>query len=130
MVLSLVAVAPVAVASKGPGHHGKPVGGAKGPSGAAGPTGGKGPSGASGPSANGKAYGYYCQSQSRKHVPGQKGTPFSQCVTAMAKLASGKATSPQAACAALSKTHVPGERGTPFSRCVAAGAKLLKNRHG
>ena len=32
-----------------------------------------------------KAYGVYCQGQSKKHVAGQKGTPFSQCVTAMAK---------------------------------------------
>ena len=88
-----------------------------------------GASGATGPTGpQGKAYGYYCQNQSKKHVPGQKGTPFSQCVTAMAKLASGKTTSPAAACAGMSKKHAAGEKGTPFSRCVAAGAKLLKNR--
>src|SRR5207247_9999436 len=39
--------------------------------------------------AKAKAYGRYCQNQSKTHVAGQKGTPFSQCVTAMAKLASG-----------------------------------------
>jgi hypothetical protein len=47
----------------------------------------------------------------------------------MAKLASGKTNSPQAACASMSKTHTAGEKGTPFSRCVAAGAKLLKDHH-
>jgi hypothetical protein len=79
--------------------------------------------------AKAKAYGRYCQNQSKKHVAGQKGTPFSQCVTAMAKLASGSTTSPNTACAAMSKQHVAGQKGTPFSNCVAAGAKLLKNQH-
>ena len=86
-----------------------------------------GPTGATG--AKGKAYGYYCQNQSKKHVAGQKGTPFSQCVTAMAKLATGKTNSPQAACASMRKTHTAGAKGTPFSRCVASGAKLLKDQH-
>jgi len=108
---------------KAPAHPGKPAVSANGPSGA------KGPSGANGPAAKGKAYGYYCQNQSKTHVAGQKGTPFSQCVTAMAKLASGKSSSPQAACAALSKAHTAGEKGTPYSRCVVAGARLLKDRH-
>jgi hypothetical protein len=76
-----------------------------------------------------KAYGRYCQNQSKKHVAGQKGTPFSQCVTAMAKLATGKTNSPKTACAPMSKKHVAGEKGTPYSRCVAAGAKLLKDQN-
>jgi hypothetical protein len=80
------------------------------------------------PPAKAKAYGRYCQNQSKKHVAGQKGTPFSQCVTAMAKLAHGSTTSPKAACAAMSKQHVAGQRGKPFSNCVAAGAKLLKDQ--
>jgi hypothetical protein len=75
-----------------------------------------------------KAYGFYCQNQSKQHVAGQKGTPFSQCVTAMAKLASGQTSSPKAACAALSHKHDT-QKGSPFSRCVTAGAKLLKNQH-
>jgi hypothetical protein len=79
--------------------------------------------------AKAKAYGRYCQDQSKKHVAGQKGTPFSQCVTAMAKLATGKTDSPKVACGAMSKKHVAGEKGTPFSRCVAAGAKLLRDQH-
>src|SRR5882724_134755 len=35
--------------------------------------------------AKAKAYGVYCAKESKKHVAGQQGTPFSQCVTAMAK---------------------------------------------
>ena len=69
-----------------------------------------------------KAWGVACKSFSKQHVAGQKGTPFSQCVTAMAKAAHG--VSFKAACAALSKKHVAGEKGTLFSRCVSAAAKL------
>jgi hypothetical protein len=75
-------------------------------------------------SSKAKAYGKHCQGESKKHVAGQKGTPFSQCVTAMAKLASGQTASAKAACRALSKKHVAGQKGTPFSQCVAAAAKL------
>ena len=85
------------------------------------------PSADAAPPAGAKAYGKHCQGQSKKHVAGQKGTPFSQCVTAMAKLAAGKTDSPQQACEGMSKKHVKGEQGTPFSRCVAAGAKLLQD---
>lgn len=74
-----------------------------------------------------KAYGVYCQGQSKKHVAGQKGTPFSQCVTAMAKAANDDSTTAREACKALSHKHVKGEKGTPFSRCVKAAAKLKKN---
>ena len=70
-----------------------------------------------------KAYGKKCQGQSKKHVAGQKGTPFSQCVTAMAKVATGKAN-PTTACKTMSKKHVAGQKGTPYSRCVVAAAKL------
>jgi hypothetical protein len=37
-------------------------------------------------SSKAKAYGKYCADQSKKHVAGQKGTPFSLCVSAAAKL--------------------------------------------
>jgi hypothetical protein len=37
-----------------------------------------------------KAYGKHCQGQSKKHVAGQKGTPYSRCVVAAAKLHSGQ----------------------------------------
>jgi hypothetical protein len=78
------------------------------------------------PGAKAKAYGRYCNEQgaSKKHVAGTKGTPFSLCVTAMAKLANGVTTSPAKACAAESKKHVEGTPGTPFSVCVKAGKKL------
>ncbi len=69
-----------------------------------------------------KAYGFYCRNESKKHIAGQKGTPFSQCVTAMAKAAHG--ASFKAACAALSKKHVDGQKGTPYSLCVSAAAKV------
>jgi hypothetical protein len=75
-----------------------------------------------------RAYGVYCQSESKKHVAGQHGTPFSQCVTAMAKLATGSTNSPRAACKNESKKHVAGQHGTPFSQCVSAGAKLKKDQ--
>jgi hypothetical protein len=76
-----------------------------------------------------KAYGRYCQGESKKHENGEKGTDFSQCVTAMAKLATGKTASPRKACKHLSKKHKAGEKGTSFSRCVANGAKLLREQH-
>jgi hypothetical protein len=76
--------------------------------------------------AKAKAYGRYCKDQSKKHEEGEKGTAFSQCVTAMAKLATGKTSSPRKACKALDKKHEEGEKGTQFSRCVSKGAKLLR----
>jgi hypothetical protein len=75
----------------------------------------------------GHAYGFFCKAESKTHVAGTPGTPFSKCVTAMAKLANGSTTSPKAACAPLSKKHVPGTQSTtPYSACVSAGAKLLQ----
>lgn len=37
------------------------------------------------PGSQGKALGVNCQNESRKHVKGEKGTPFSRCVAAAAK---------------------------------------------
>jgi hypothetical protein len=74
------------------------------------------------------APGQYCKAESKKHVAGQSGTPFSLCVKAQAKLRSGSTSSPQAACKAESKKRVAGRHGTPFSLCVSAGAKLLKDQ--
>jgi hypothetical protein len=78
--------------------------------------------------AKAKAYGRYCQGESKQHVDGQKGTPFSQCVTGMAKLANGVTDDPAKACKAESKKHVKGEKGTPYSRCVSAAAKLQEDQ--
>ena len=75
-----------------------------------------------------KAYGKYCKDQSKKHVEGQKGTPFSLCVTAMAKVATGQTKNPTTACKAESKKRVAGQKGTPFSKCVSAAAKLLADQ--
>jgi hypothetical protein len=81
--------------------------------------------------AKAKAYGRYCEDQSKKRsdaAEGTRGTPFSQCVTAMAKLASGATDSPRKACKELSKEHAEGEKGTPFSVCVKQGAKLQREQ--
>lgn len=77
-----------------------------------------------------KAYGKFCQGESKKHVAGTPGTPFSDCVTDMAKLANGSASNPAKACANESKKHVAGQRGTPYSVCVSGGKKLLKQQAG
>jgi hypothetical protein len=75
------------------------------------------------------AYGVYCRGESKQHVKGQKGTPFSECVTAMAKAANNEKLSPGQACRGMSKKHVKGQKGTPFSQCVTAAAKLRKAQH-
>jgi hypothetical protein len=75
-----------------------------------------------------KAYGVYCRAFSKKHVAGQKGTPFSRCVTAMAKAATDEETSAREACKGFSKKHVEGAKGTPFSRCVVAAAQAKKDQ--
>ena len=75
-----------------------------------------------------KAYGVYCKGQSKKHVEGEKGTPFSQCVTAMAKAANNEKLAPGKACKGMSRKHVKGQKGTPFSRCVNGVAKLRKDQ--
>jgi hypothetical protein len=76
----------------------------------------------------GHAWGRLCASkgETKKHVDGQKGTPFSQCVIGMAQLANRTKRTAREACSTESKKHVAGQKGTPFSDCVAAGAKLLK----
>lgn len=71
-----------------------------------------------------RAYGRYCSGESRKRVAGEKGTPFSRCVTAMARAAQQERITAKRACRGLSKKHVKGEKGTEFSRCVKAAAKL------
>ncbi len=78
--------------------------------------------------AKAKAYGRYCQGESKQHVDGQPGTPFSQCVTGMAKLANGKTDNPAKACKGESKKHIDGQKGTPYSQCVSAAAKLQKDQ--
>ena len=82
----------------------------------------------------GHAYGYYCQGVSKKHVKGQKGTPFSQCVKAMKALDTGKTKSPAKACKALSKKKPPKVKGTnrrgksPYAKCVSGAKTLLTDK--
>lgn len=72
-----------------------------------------------------------CAALSHDHVAGQKGTPFSRCVVAVAKAekTAAVAKKAKAACATASKVHVTGEKGTAFSRCVVAAAKAQKVAH-
>lgn len=78
--------------------------------------------------AKANAYGKDCQGESKKHVAGTPGTPFSKCVTDMAKLANGSTSNPRTACKDESKKHVAGTPGTPFSLCVSGAAKLHKEQ--
>ncbi len=73
-----------------------------------------------------KAYGVYCRGFSKKHVEGEKGTPFSRCVTAMARATTNEGATTREACRGFSKKHVEGAKGTPFSRCVVAAAQAKK----
>jgi hypothetical protein len=73
-----------------------------------------------------KAYGSYCRGFSKKAVAGQKGTPYGNCLTAMARAATSERTARQV-CVAFPKAHVAGLTGTEFGRCVASAAKVKKN---
>jgi hypothetical protein len=77
-----------------------------------------------------KAYGKFCQGESKQHVAGTPGSPFSKCVTGMAKLANGSARNPAQACRNESSKHVAGQRGTPYSVCVSGAKKLQKQQAG
>jgi hypothetical protein len=123
-----LAVAPTMALGSQPTNPGQGHGQSNGPNYTPGTPGTPGP-GASLPE-KAKAYGVYCQSWSKKHVAGVPGTPFSQCVTAMAKAAGNHELTPSQACNGMSHKHVKGEKGTPFSRCVVAAAKLRKAQHG
>ncbi len=101
------------------------------------PGNGKGQEGAPGQQAPGpgaplpqkaRAYGRYCKTESRKHVAGQKGTPFSQCVTAVAKAKHDESMTARKACRLLGRKHVKGTPGTPFSQCVKGVAQMRKDQ--
>jgi len=74
-----------------------------------------------------KAYGRYCQGESKKHVKGEKGTAFSRCVTNMAQAANHSGMAPGRVCKGESKKHVKGEKGTAFSRCVKSLNELRRH---
>jgi hypothetical protein len=75
-----------------------------------------------------KAYGKYCKGESRRREDGQKGSDHARCLNAMARLGSGRTSSPARACRGLSRKHERGERGTEYSRCVRAGRRLRADR--
>lgn len=136
-------IASAALASGPSGNHGR-SGSAPGHNRSTATTTTTGTSTGTAPNSNAKAYGRLCQGESKKHVAGQKGTPFSKCVTDMAHLSqssqssgssqtttgSQSTTNPARACANESKKHVAGQKGTPFSQCVSAAAKLLGQNGG
>lgn len=70
-----------------------------------------------------RGYGRLCGDLSRKRVGGQRGTPFSRCVTALAQLARAKTRSPRKACRSLGA-------GSAFDECVSAGRRLLRVGNG
>jgi hypothetical protein len=76
----------------------------------------------------GHAYGYYCKGKSKKHVQGQKGTEFSQCVATL-KQADNQDLTAKQACKKESKKHVKGEKGTAYSRCVTTVAHMQRDQH-
>jgi len=71
--------------------------------------------------------GQYCKGMSKKKIPGQKKTPFAQCVTAMAKINKKQSLAPSQACASL-KTFKgkknKSKASKAFKQCVQAGKKL------
>lgn len=80
------------------------------------------------PTPKGKAYGFHCKGESKKHVKGQKGTNFSLCVKAMAQADHNEKITAKKACKALSKKHVKGQKGTPFSTCVKGVAQMREEQ--
>jgi hypothetical protein len=78
------------------------------------------------------APGQYCKGISKKKIPGQKKTPFAQCVTAMAKINKKSSLSPSKVCAGI-KT-IKGKKNKTkknktkakkaFGQCVKGGKKL------
>ena len=77
--------------------------------------------------AKAKAYGKYCQGESKKRDGNGPGTPFSRCVTAMAKVAHDQASA-KSACKTESKKKAAGQDRSAFSICVSGAAKLKKDQ--
>jgi hypothetical protein len=107
-------------------HDGSPPHG-KGQAKGKGPTYTPAPPGPENGAPKGKAYGFYCKGESKKHVKGEKGTAFSRCVKNMAQAAKQDHKSPGQVCKGESKEHVKGEKGTAFSRCVKDVVELRKD---
>jgi len=68
------------------------------------------------------AYGVFCNKSSKKQRCRPERHSFSQCVTAMAKLANGSTKDPAKACATSSKKHVAGQKGDALQPvCLGGG---------
>jgi hypothetical protein len=113
LAMTALLIVPTAALAEGPNYAPAPAPKPKKPM--------PGPSAPAGQLA--KAYGAKCKGFSKKHVKGQKATPFSRCVKAMATAAVTKKTA-KLACTGLSKEHVKGQKGTEFSRCVIGAAQV------
>jgi hypothetical protein len=72
-----------------------------------------------------RLYGKHCGA---KRTGSGRSAQRAKCLEAMSRLATGKSSSPRAACRALSHKKVSGGRRSAFARCVSAGAKLLRAR--
>jgi hypothetical protein len=72
-----------------------------------------------------RLYGKHCGA---KRTGSGRPAQRAKCVEAMSRLATGRSSSPRAACRALSRKKVSGGRRSAFARCVSAGAKLLRAR--
>jgi hypothetical protein len=76
--------------------------------------------------------GQYCKALSKKKIPGQKKSPFAQCVVAMAQINKKQSTAPSQACASLKQIKGKknqnkknkGAANKAFKQCVQAGKKL------
>jgi hypothetical protein len=82
----------------------------------------KGPGAAKGKE---RVYGKHC---GPKRAGAGRPAQRAKCLEAMSKLATGKSSSPRAACRALSRKKARGGRRSAFARCVSAGARLLKSK--
>jgi hypothetical protein len=75
-----------------------------------------GPTGPHGKKGKARAYGKRCKGVSKRHIRGEKGTPHSQCVKALKRVAK-RGVSPEDACEPLSNA-------SDEAKCVAAAKKL------
>jgi hypothetical protein len=74
--------------------------------------------------------GQYCKGLSKKKIPGQKKSPFAQCVSAMAKLQKKPTATASQACSGLKKTNNAKARPAAkkaYLACVKAGNKLKQD---
>lgn len=74
-----------------------------------------------------RAYGNRCEKVGRRADARVKRSAFARCLDAMARLGSGRTSSPRVACRGISSKRVKG-RTSANARCRAAGAKLLRDK--